>query len=119
MAIVPSRPKCAMRTSWTSRLCPTVQRARRDARGRVGEAVMRITVRPLGQTKMKVLLQLRRDLMSVAQSPKNRGARRPAAPHRAQADGHLPNKRRVRLSLFGGLSLQVADGEIDLRSRKA
>ena len=57
--------------------------------------------------------------MSVAQSPKNRGARRPAASHRAQAEGHLPKKRRVRLSLIGGLSLQVADGEIDLRSRKA
>ena len=58
--------------------------------------------------------------MTPVQCQKNRVAKRPVAAGPVEASGHLgAAKRRVRLSLFGDLSLYLAEREIDLRSRKA
>ena len=58
--------------------------------------------------------------MTPAQCRKNRVARRLVASGRIEASAHLgAPKRRVRISLFGDLSLHLADREIELRSRKA
>jgi DNA-binding SARP family transcriptional activator len=58
--------------------------------------------------------------MTPAQCRKNRVARRLVASGQIEASAHLgAAKRRVRISLFGDLSLHLVDREIELRSRKA
>jgi len=57
--------------------------------------------------------------MIAAHSAKSHGKSQPAVAKRGQAGGQIPlAKPRVRLALFGSLSLHLADVEFDVRCRK-